>query len=78
MLEKSGELDNTLVVMSGDSGWPFPRCKATVYEDGTHQPFAIRWAGKVKPGRVVDDFVAQAELATTFLESRLASPSPRR
>ena len=42
MLEKAGELDNTILVMTGDNGWPFPRCKATVYETGTHQPLAIR------------------------------------
>ena len=42
-LEKTGELDNTLIVMSGDNGWPFPRCKATCYDSGTHQPLAVRW-----------------------------------
>jgi N-sulfoglucosamine sulfohydrolase len=69
MLDNTGELDNTIVVMSGDNGWPFPRCKATVYESGTHQPLAIRWGAKVKPGRVVDDFVSLADLAPTFLEA---------
>lgn len=40
-LEKTGELDNTLIVMTGDNGWPFPRCKATCYDTGTHQPLAV-------------------------------------
>ncbi len=68
-LEKAGELDQTLVVMSGDNGWPFPRCKAGLYDSGTHQPLAIRWPSKVKAGRVVDDFASLADLAPTFLEA---------
>lgn len=68
-LKKSGELDNTLIVMSGDNGWPFPRSKATCYDSGTHQPLAVRWGTRVKPGRVVDDFVSLADLAPTFLDA---------
>ncbi len=67
-LEKAGELDNTLIVVSGDNGWPFPRSKATCYDSGTHQPLAMRWGGHIKPGRVVDDFVSLSDLAPTFLE----------
>ena len=68
-LEQTGELDNTLIVISGDNGWPFPRSKATLYDTGTHQPLAIRWAGVAAPGRTVDDFVSLANLAPTFLEA---------
>jgi len=67
-LEQSGELEHTLIVMSGDNGWPFPRSKATCYDSGTHQPLAIRWGAKVKGGRVVEDLVNLADLAPTFLE----------
>ena len=68
-LEKTGELDNTIVVISGDNGWPFPRSKATCYLTGTHQPLAVRWGSKIKAGRVVDDFVSLSDLAPTFLEA---------
>ena len=68
-LEKSGELDNTLIVMTGDNGWPFPRAKATCYDSGTHIPLAVRWGTRVKGGRTVDDFVSLADLAPTFLEA---------
>ena len=73
-LENTGELDNTLIVMSGDNGWPFPRCKATCYDSGTHQPLAVRWGARVKPGRVVEDFVSLADLAPTFLEAAGLAP----
>jgi uncharacterized sulfatase len=68
LLEQRGELDNTIVVMSGDNGWPFPRSKATLYETGTHVPLAIRWPAQAKAGRVVEDFVSLPDLAPTFLE----------
>jgi arylsulfatase A-like enzyme len=68
-LEDSGELDNTLVVMTSDNGMPFPRCKATLYDDGTRMPLAVRWPAAVKGGRTVDDFVSLCDLAPTFLEA---------
>jgi uncharacterized sulfatase len=69
MLEDAGELDNTMIVVTGDNGMPFPRCKANVYDCGTNVPLAIRWAGNQKPGRTPDDFVSLADLAPTFLEA---------
>jgi arylsulfatase A-like enzyme len=69
LLDKSGELENTIVVVSGDNGLPFPRCKATLYDTGTHVPLAIRWGAKVPGGRVVHDFVSLTDLAPTFLEA---------
>ena len=68
-LEDAGELDNTLVVVAGDNGLPFPRCKTTLYDGGTHVPLAVRWPAKVKGGRKVDDFVSLADLCPTFLEA---------
>jgi arylsulfatase A-like enzyme len=73
-LEKKGELDNTLVVMTGDNGWPFPRSKATVYETGTHVPLAIAWPGRAQGGRRVSDFVSMSDLAPTFLEAAGLKP----
>ena len=67
-LEKIGELDNTVVLMTGDHGMPFPRCKSNLYDSGARVPLAVRWPGKVKPGRTVDDFVSFTDLAPTFLE----------
>jgi N-sulfoglucosamine sulfohydrolase len=68
-LEDVGELDNTLVVVTADNGMAFPRCKATCYEFGIHMPLAIRWGRKVKPGRVLDDFVSFTDFAPTFLDA---------
>ncbi len=69
MLKDRGELDNTLIVMAGDNGLPFPRCKVELYDTGTKVPLAIAWADAIKGARVVHDFVNLAELGPTFLEA---------
>jgi len=75
-LEENGELDNTLVVISGDNGMPFPRCKSNLYDLGTNVPLAVRWPARVKGGRVVEDFISLADLAPTFLEGAGLKPPP--
>ncbi len=69
LLEKQGLLDNTIVIMTGDNGVPFPRCKANLYDGGTRQPLAVRWPAKAKAGRVRDEFINLMDLAPTFLEA---------
>ncbi len=76
MLENSGRLDNTIVVITGDNGWPFPRAKANLYDAGARQPLAVRWPAMVKGGRVLDDFINLADLAPTFLETAGLKPLP--
>ncbi len=68
-LEKAGELENTIIVMTGDNGMPFPRAKATLFDSGTRVPLAIRWGAKVKGSREITDFVNLTDLAPTFLEA---------
>jgi arylsulfatase A-like enzyme len=68
LLEKNGLAQNTIVVVTGDNGWPFPRGKANLYDAGTRQPLAVRWPGKVKPGVVIDAFVNLYDVAPTFLD----------
>ncbi len=68
-LEKRGELDNTLIIVTSDHGMPFPRCKGYAYEDSNHIPLAIRWPkGSNKPGRVIEDFVDFTDIAPTILD----------
>lgn len=66
-LETMGLLDNTIIVMTGDHGMPFPRCKANLYDSGARVPMAVRWPKMIKPGRVSTDFVSTTDLAPTFL-----------
>lgn len=69
ILEEKGELDNTLIVVSGDHGIPgFPMGKCNLYDFGTNVALMARFPELIKPGRIVDDFVNLMDLAPTFLE----------
>ncbi len=69
-LDELGELDNTLVVVSGDHGIPgFPRAKCNLYDIGCEVALAMRWPGQIEPGRTVEDMVNIMDLAPTFLDA---------
>lgn len=79
-LREIGELENTVLVVSGDHGIPgFPRGKSHLYDFGTNVSLFIRVGENVQidgyeamkdafRGRVVDDFVNLMDLAPTFCE----------
>lgn len=68
-LEKRGEKENTLIVISGDHGAPgFPHGKCNLYGFGTNVCLSITGPG-VNGGRIVDDFASLTDLAPTFLEA---------
>ena len=68
-LRKSGRLENTLLVMTSDNGYSFPRAKSNLYDLGCHIPLAIRWPGVVEAGSVCDGFVSLMDLTATFYEA---------
>jgi len=68
-LEKRGQLDNTLVLVTADNGMPFPRAKGNEYEVSNHMPLAAMWKRGIRaPGRTVTDFVSFIDFAPTFIE----------
>lgn len=69
LIEDAGELDNTVIIMTGDNGMPFPRCKGNLYDWGARMPLAIRWGDKAKPNRTVTDFTSLTDIAPTILEA---------
>lgn len=68
LLEESGALENTIIVVTADNGMPFPHAKANLQEYGIHVPLAI-CGPSVKGNRTVDDLVSLIDLAPTFLEA---------
>jgi len=67
-LEAAGEMERTVIVVSGDHGMPgVPSGKCNLYDHGLSVSLAVRWPGG-KAGRVVDDFVTLPDLAPTFME----------
>ena len=67
-LRKMGELDNTLVCISGDHGAPgFPMGKCNVHDFGSRVLLALRWPKHIAAGRKVEAPVSLIDLAPTFL-----------
>lgn len=70
-LAETGEMDNTLIVVSGDHGMPgVPNGKCNLYDFGTGVTLVARLPKSMngKGRRVVDDLVSLPDLAPTFLE----------
>lgn len=68
-LERAGELDHTIIVVTSDNGMPFPRAKANLYDAGVRVPLAVRWPGVSRAGTTVDALVSLTDLAPTLLEA---------
>ena len=79
-LGKSGVLDNTLIIFTGDNGTDTPIVtpwngkkvvggKGTMSDTGTRVPLIVNWpAGIRKAGRVVDDLVEFTDVFPTICE----------
>ncbi|MCA9130395.1 MAG: sulfatase [Planctomycetales bacterium] len=76
-LETAGQLDNTIVILSGDNGIPgIPRGKTNCYDLSVRAPLMVRWPARIKPGRRIDDFVSTMDIGPTLLEAAgLAVPT---
>ena len=75
-LRASGELENTLIIYTGDQGQAYQRAKATAYYAGLHVPLVISGPG-VADGVVSDSLVSHLDLMPTIL-AFLELKTPRR
>jgi len=67
ILRRTGELENTLIIVTSDNGMPFPRAKSSLYDAGTLMPFAVMWGSKIAPGVVCNQMVSLTDICPTFL-----------
>ena len=69
LLESTGQLENTLIIVTSDNGMPFPRIKGQEYELSNHLPLAVMWPKGIKnPGRLISDYISFIDFAPSFLE----------
>lgn len=77
-LDAHGLADRTLVVFTNDNGGqtqtgavndPLRGRKGQLWEGGIRVPMAMRWPGRIEPGRVVSDPVSALDLMPTFLSA---------
>ncbi|GGZ88036.1 N-acetylgalactosamine-6-sulfatase [Algibacter mikhailovii] len=79
-LEKSGQLDNTLIFFLSDNGGPrksgetftnngnFKKGKGSMYEGGSHVPFIVHWPNGNFKIRTFDGLVSALDIAKTAVE----------
>ncbi len=73
-LERRGELDNTIVIVTSDNGMPFPRAKANLYDSGLRVPLAIAWPVQVGSGNRFDQLISLTDLAPTIYAATGVAP----
>ncbi len=69
MLEKSGKADNTIVIFTSEQVAQWPFCKWTVWDQGVHSGFIVRWPGKVAPGTRTDAIIQYVDVLPTLYEA---------
>ena len=68
-LKNQGVLDNTVIIVMGDNGRPFPRCKTRVYDSGMQTPFVVFWPKGINgKGVQSGSLISSLDIAPTILE----------
>jgi arylsulfatase A-like enzyme len=71
-LEESGELDNTIIIYTGDQGYFLGEHdlmdKRWIYEEAMRMPFIVSWPGVVAGPRANDWLINNTDFAPTLLE----------
>lgn len=77
-LKKQGVFENTLIILLGDNGRPFPRNKTSLYDNGMKTPLIVHWPkGKFKSGTVSPSLVSTIDIAPAILEVAGLSVPPQ-
>ena len=71
-LEAMGQLDNTLIIYTGDQGFMLGehdyQDKRWMYEESQRMPFLVRYPEKIKAGQKFDAIVENVDFGPTMLE----------
>jgi N-acetylglucosamine-6-sulfatase len=81
-LERTGQLDNTFILVLGDNGYFFGEHglgpeRRFAYEEGIRSPFIARYPERIKAGRRVKDLVICQDIAPTLIELAGGKPGPQ-
>ncbi len=71
-LEESGEMDNTVIIYTGDQGFMLGehdyQDKRWMYEESMRMPFLIRYPASIKAGRRTDAIIENVDYGPTMLD----------
>ncbi len=91
-LKKQGELDNTLIIFTGDNGYNIGqhglwhkgngsllatgKCRPNMFDTSATVPLVVRWPGRVAAGSVCDELVSSLDYFPTLLNVAGACRKP--
>lgn len=71
-LEKTGEINNTIIIYTGDQGFFLGEHdlmdKRWIYDESMRMPFIVVWPDQVRPGSTNDWMIGNVDFAPTMLE----------
>ncbi len=71
-LEESGQMDNTLIIYTGDQGFMLGehdyQDKRWMFDETQHMPFLVRYPKAIKPGTRTNAIVENVDYAPTMLD----------
>jgi arylsulfatase A-like enzyme len=81
-LERSGQLDDTLILFLGDNGYFFGEHglgpeRRFAYEAGIRSPFVMRYPRAIRAGTRIDDLVICQDIAPTLIRFAGGKPGPQ-
>lgn len=69
ILERTNQLEDTLIIITSDNGMAFPYAKANCTEYGIHMPLAICWKSEIPGKRRNDKLISFVDLTATIHEA---------
>lgn len=76
MIDRLGLKENTVVMLATEQGNSFPFSKWTLYDQGLHSGFIVRWPGKVKPSTRNPALLEYIDITPTLIE--IAGGDPKK
>jgi N-sulfoglucosamine sulfohydrolase len=76
IVKRTGQEDNTIVMFATEQGNSFPFSKWTLYDQGLHSGFVVKWPGKIKPGTRNPAMLEYIDIAPTMID--IAGGDPKK
>lgn len=67
-LKAQNVYENTVIIVMGDNGRPFPRDKTWIFDGGIKTPLIVHWPGRTTREAVSESLVSSIDIGPTLLE----------
>lgn len=75
IIKRTGQEDNTIIMFATEQGNSFPFSKWTLYDQGLHSGFIVKWPGNVKPGTRNPAMLEYIDIAPTMIDLAGGDPT---